>query len=53
MEALLLERRDRLARELERDRLVAEEVAGRRIGDDGALVADDRVVDPGLLEVRA
>ena len=41
---------------LERDRLrhqdVAEELAGRRIGDDGALVADHRIVDPGLEDVR-
>ncbi len=41
---------DRLARELERDRHVAEE---RPVGvrDDRALVADDRVVEPGLGEV--
>ncbi len=34
-------------------RNVAEELAGDRIGDDGALVTDDRIVDAGLDEVRA
>ena len=48
VEALLLEDGDRLARELEWDRLVPQELTGGRVGDDGALVADDRVVDPGL-----
>ena len=40
-------RGDRLARGLERDRHVAEEPA-RRVGDDGALVADDEPVEPEL-----
>ena len=52
VEALRADGGDRLARELERDRLVAQELAGARVGDDGALVADDRVVDAGLLQVR-
>ena len=42
-----VERRDRLAGELERDRLVEEELAARRLRDDRALVADDRVGDSG------
>jgi hypothetical protein len=37
----------------ERDGDVAEELARRRVGDHGALVADDEVVEPRLLEVRA
>ena len=37
-----------LARELERDRLVPQPPSGDGLGDDGALVADDRIVDPGL-----
>ena len=41
---------DRLARELQRDRHVAEE-RPVGVGDDRALVADDRVVEPGLGEV--
>jgi hypothetical protein len=32
---------------------VAEELACARVGDRGALVADDRVLDARLLEVRA
>ena len=47
-----LERRDRLARELERDRHVAEEPARGGLGDDRALVADDRLVDTGRVDVR-
>jgi hypothetical protein len=31
---------------------VEKELARRRVGDDRALVADDEVVEPGLLEVR-
>ena len=38
---------DRLTRELERDRLVAEPASRDRLGDDRSLVADDRVLDPG------
>jgi hypothetical protein len=44
---------DHHERSLPRDGHVAEELAGHRVGNDGALVADDRVVDPGLLDVRA
>ena len=36
----------------ERDRHVAEPAAARRLGDDGALVADDRVVEARLERVR-
>src|SRR3954447_7187537 len=50
---LSLDCRDRLARELERDRLVPEEAAADRGGDDRALVADDRVVDTRRLQIRA
>ena len=50
--ALGLDCLDRLARELERDRLVAQQLAADRVGDDRALVADDGVVDPGRLRVR-
>ena len=32
---------------------MAQELAGRRVGDDGALVADDRVGDPRLERVAA
>ena len=35
----------------ERDRDVEEELARRRVRDDGALVADDEIVEPRLLEV--
>ena len=42
----------RLARVGERDRDVEEELAARRIGDDRALVTDDGIVEPRLLEVR-
>jgi endonuclease YncB( thermonuclease family) len=31
---------------------VEEELAGCRVGDDGSLVADHQIVEPGLLEVR-
>ena len=51
VEALGLDGVDRLARERERDRDVAQELAGTRVGDDGALVADDRIVETGLREV--
>ena len=47
------QQRDRLARGLERDRLVQQERAARRVDDGGALVADDEVGDARLLEVRA
>ena len=50
--ALGLDGGDRLARELERDRLVAQELPADRVRDDGALVADDRVVEPGGVAVR-
>src|SRR6266852_2297469 len=43
---------DRLECNRARDRNVAEELAAHRIGDDGALVADDRVVESGLDRVR-
>src|SRR5437870_3741796 len=39
--AVLLDRVDRLAREFERNRNMTQELTGRRIRDDGALVADD------------
>src|SRR5436190_4254434 len=48
-----LDCRDRLARELERDRLVPKEAAADRVGDDRALIADDRVVDTRRLQIRA
>ena len=51
--ALVLDRCDRLTGEVERDRLVTQEHAGIRVDDRSALVADDRVDDPGLLRVRA
>ena len=47
--ALLGQRRDRLARELERQRLVPQPVPVG-VGDDGALVADDRRVEVRRLE---
>jgi hypothetical protein len=31
---------------------VEEELAGRGVGDDSSLVADDQIVEPRLLEVR-
>ena len=43
----------RLAGLGERDGDVEQELARRRIGDDGALIADHEVVEPGLFEVRA
>ena len=46
MEAGVEHRVHRLARVGERDRDVQEELAARRIRDDGALVADDRIVEP-------
>jgi hypothetical protein len=42
----------RLTRLRQRDRDVKEELTGRRIGDDGSLVADDEIVELRLLEVR-
>ena len=47
------ERVDHLERERPRDADVAQELARGRIGDDRALVADHRVVEPGLEHVRA
>ena len=43
---------DRLERDRLRHRHVPQELAGHRVGDDGALVADHRIVDPGLEDVR-
>jgi hypothetical protein len=43
----------RLSRLGERDGDVEQEVAGRRVGDDCPLVADDEIVESRLLEVRA
>ncbi len=43
---------DRLERDGARNRNVPQELAGHRVGDDGALVADDRIVEPRLLEIR-
>jgi hypothetical protein len=40
------------ARLRQRDRDVEEKLAGRRVGDDGSLVADDEIVEPRLFEVR-
>ena len=37
----------------ERDGNVEEELARRRVGDDGSLVAHDEIVETRLLEVRA
>jgi hypothetical protein len=31
---------------------VPEELARHRVGDDGALIADDRIGEPGFLQVR-
>ena len=42
----------RLPRLGERDGDVEEELARRRVGDDGSLVADDEIVELRLLEVR-
>ena len=52
-EPLLPEGCDRLARELERDRLVPQPFAAPRLGDDSSLVADDRIVQPGFERVAA
>jgi hypothetical protein len=41
----------RLARLRERDGHVEEELARRRVGDNGSLVADDEIVELGLPEV--
>src|SRR5204862_3817208 len=43
---------DRLHRDRARNRHVAQELAAARIGDDGPLVADDRVVEVCLQEIR-
>jgi hypothetical protein len=43
----------RLARLGERDRDMEEELARRRVGDDGTLVADDEIVELRLLDVWA
>src|SRR5919109_863642 len=51
-EAFLVDRGDGLARELERDRLVPQPAAADRLRDDGALVADERIVQPGLERER-
>jgi hypothetical protein len=50
-EARALDRRDRLSREHERDWHVPEEATASRLGHDSALVADDGVVEPRLLDV--
>src|SRR5687767_10789620 len=47
-ETLLLEAGNRLTRQSEWDRLVPQEAAAVRIGDDRALVADDRLRQLGL-----
>ena len=52
-EAFRVDRGDRLARELERDRLVAQPAPARRLGDDGALVTDERIVEAGLERERS
>ena len=51
MEACFDDGVDRLERGRARDRHVAEELAGARVGDDGSLVADDGVVQSRLDEV--
>src|SRR5262245_64948453 len=51
VESLVLERRDRRAGGLERDRLVAQELAAGGIGPDGPPAADDRLPAPGLLQM--
>jgi hypothetical protein len=43
----------RVTRIGERDRNVEQELARRRVGDDGALVTDDEIVEVRPLEVRA
>jgi hypothetical protein len=43
----------RFSRLGERDGNVEQELAGRRVSDDRPLVADDEIVEPRLLEVRA
>jgi hypothetical protein len=50
-EAELLERGDGFACDVELERLVEEELTRSRVDDGGALVADDRFLDPCLLEV--
>src|SRR5581483_4723236 len=42
---------DRVACQVERDRHVAQELARLRVGDDGALVADERVVEARVVRV--
>ena len=51
-EPFLVESRDGLARELERDRLVQEELPAHGIRHDGALVTDDRSREARLGDVR-
>ena len=51
-EPVRLQRRDRLPRDVELDRLVQEELARPRVDHGRALVADDRLADPRPLEVR-
>src|SRR2546423_15710902 len=51
-EAFVVDRPDRLAGGLERDGHMPQPPAALRLGDDRALVADDRVVEPGLERVR-
>ena len=47
-EALLVQRRDRLACELERNRLVSQPAPAHRLGDDRTLVADDGILQAGF-----
>ena len=51
-EAFVREHGDRLAGELERDRLVPEPPPAHRLGHDRALVADDGILDARLERVR-
>ena len=52
VEVRVLDRGDRLERELARDRHMPQPPLAHRLRDDGALVADHRVVEPGLEHVR-
>src|SRR5262249_18701904 len=47
-----IDRVDRLDRQRAWDANVAEEHTGRRVGNDGALVTGDEVVEVGFVEVR-
>src|SRR5205085_2403350 len=51
-EPFVVQRPNRVERELERDGHVSQPLPGLRFRDDGALVADDRVVEPRLEGVR-